>query len=146
MPNPGAIFATLSRDHVFSKLDCSKGYWQIAMHTEDIEWVVFSSPSGLFLFRRMPFRLINAGTSYGRSKRKLLNGLTGVDNYVDDIVVRTQTWPEHLVVLREVFKRLMSAGITVKSSKCCLGYSKIYFVSHQLVCLTVRYYCQAIGV
>ena len=70
----------------------------------------------------MPFGLVNAGASYGRMMRILLNVLSGVDDYVEDIVVRTQTWPEHLAILREVFKRLMSAGITVKPSKCCLGY------------------------
>ena len=30
MPNPEAIFATPSKDNVFSKLDSSKGYWQNA--------------------------------------------------------------------------------------------------------------------
>ena len=35
IPNPEAIFATLSKDHVFSKLDCSKYFWQIAMHAKE---------------------------------------------------------------------------------------------------------------
>ena len=75
-----------------SKLNCSKGYWQIAMHAKDIEKTAFSSPPGLFQFRRMPFGLVHAGTSYGRMKRILLNGLSGVDNTVDDdIVVHTHT-------------------------------------------------------
>ena len=74
----------------------------------------------------MPFGLVNAGASYGRII--LLNGLSGVDNYVDDIVVHTQTWPEDLAIRREVFKRLMSAGITVKPSKYCLG----RFIGHKV--------------
>ena len=109
----------MSKDHVFSKLDCSKGYWQVAIHAKDIGKTTFSSPSGLFQFRRMPFGLVNAGASYGRMMRYTFEW---VDDYVEDIVVRTQTWPEHLAILREVFKRLMSAGNTVKPSKCCLGY------------------------
>ena len=67
-----------------------------AMYAKDIEKTAFSSPSGLFQFRRMPFGLVNAGASYGRMMRKLSNGLTGVDNYMDDIELHTQTWPEHL--------------------------------------------------
>ena len=34
MPNPEAIFATLSKYHVFSKLDCSKGCWQFVCHVD----------------------------------------------------------------------------------------------------------------
>ena len=44
----------------------------------------------------------------------------------------THTWPEHLAILREVYKHLMSAGMTVKPSKCCLGYSRIDFVGHKV--------------
>ena len=117
MPNSEAIFATLTKDHVFSKLDCSKGYWYIAMHANNIENTTSSSPSGLFQFRRMPLGLVNARASYGCMMRKLLN---------------EQMWPEHLAVLRKVFKRLISPGITVKPSKCFLGYSKIDFVGHQV--------------
>ena len=59
------------------------------MHAKDIEKTAFSSPPGLFQLRRMPFGLVNAGTSFGRMMRILLNGLSGVDNYVDHIVVYT---------------------------------------------------------
>ena len=46
MPNPEAIFATVSKYHVSSKLDCSKGFWQIAMHAKDKENIAFSCHSG----------------------------------------------------------------------------------------------------
>ena len=85
--------------------------------------------SGLSHFRRLPFRLFNGGTCYGLMMRTLLNGLIGVDNYVDDIVVQTKTWPKHLAVFFEVF---LSVSIMVKPSSCCHRYSKIYFVGHQV--------------
>ena len=55
MSNPEQIFSSLTSDVLFSKVDCSKGYWQIAMNHSDIEKTAFSTPSGLFQFRRMPF-------------------------------------------------------------------------------------------
>ena len=42
------------------------------------------------------------------------------------------TWPEHLAILRDVFKRIISAGITVESSKCCLAYSTSDFVGDKV--------------
>ena len=121
MPNPESIFARLTND-------CSKGYWQIAMHSADKEKTAFSSPPGLFQFKRMPFGLGNAGASYCRMKRELLCGIENVDSYVDDVIIHNRTWVEHLSTLKEVFVRIRSAGITIKPSKCCDGYPSVDLV------------------
>ena len=102
------------------------------MRSEDKEKTAFSSPAGLFQFRRMPFGLVNAGASYCRMMRELLLGLDNVDSYVDDIIIHTQTWDQHIVTLRAVFDRLRNAGITVKPSKCCIGFHSVDFVGHHV--------------
>ena len=131
MSNPEQIFSSLTRDVFFNKVDCSKGYWQIAMNHSAIEKTAFSTPSGLFQFRRMPFGLVNAGASYCRMLRKLLYDVDGADNYVDDISIHTNTWAEHVLVLGKVFHKL--SEITVKASKCYLGwYATIDFVGHRI--------------
>ena len=80
----------------------------------------------------MPFGLVNAGASYCRMMRKLLYDVDGADNYVDDIIIHTNTWAEHVSVLSKVFHGLSEAGITVKPSKCYLGYATIDFVGHRI--------------
>ena len=132
MPNPEAIFATLSGDKFFSKLDFTKGYWQIPMTEEDKEKTAFSSSLGLLQFKRMPFGLVNAGATYSRMMRKLLDGLDGVANYVDDVIIHSRTWDEHVATLSEVFARIREASLTVKPSKCWLGYSKVDFLGHRV--------------
>ena len=132
MPNPEAIFATLSGDKFFSKLDFTKGYWQIPMKEEDKEKTAFSSSLGLLQFKRMPFGLVNAGATYSRMMRKLLDGLDGVANYVDDVIIHSRTWDEHVATLSEVFARIREASLTVKPSKCWLGYSKVDFLGHRV--------------
>ena len=127
--NPEQILSSLTRDVFFNKVDCSKGYWQIAMNHSDIEKTAFSTPSGLFQFRRMPFGLVNAGASYCRMMRKLLYDVDGADNYVDNIIIHMA---EHVLVLAKVFHRLSEAGITVKPSKCYLGYAIIDYVGHRI--------------
>ena len=130
--NPEQIFSSLTRNVFFSKIDCSKGYWQIAMNNNDIEKTAFPTPGGLFQFRRMPFGLVNAGALYCRMMRKLLYDVDGADNYVDDIIIHTNTWAEHVLVLGKVFHGLSEAGITVKPSKCYLRYATIDFVGHRI--------------
>ena len=53
-------------------------------------------------------------------------------NYVDDIIIHTNTWAKHVLVLGKVFHKLSEAGITVKPSKCYLGYATIDFVGHRI--------------
>ena len=100
LPIPEEIYAKLNKGKYFSTFYFCKGYWQIPMNIEDKEKTAFSSTLGLFQFVRMPFGLVNAGATYERMMRKLLNGMTGVANYVDDVIVYSATWEEHMVSLR----------------------------------------------
>ena len=140
IPNPEAIFAKLGGKCYFSRLDFSKGYWQITMSPADREKTAFVSPRGLFHFLRMPFGLVNAGATYSRMTRVLLAGVDDVDNYIDVVVIHSKTWQAHLSTLEEVFKRVRDANLTVKPSKCILGSRSIDFVGHGIAggCLTTQ--------
>ena len=74
MPNPEEIYAKLAKDKLFSTFDFCKGYWQIAMRPAERDKTAFSSTLGLFQFRRMPFGLVNAGATYARMMRSLIEG------------------------------------------------------------------------
>ena len=67
-----------------------------------------------------------------RGIRKLLEDLDEVESYIDDIIIFTKSWEEHLVVLEEVFRRLAGAGFTVRPTKCVLGANSIKVVAHQI--------------
>ena len=52
----------------------------------------------------MPFGLINAPASFSRVMRTVLRGMKHVNNFIDDILIRTETWDKHLEVLEEVLE------------------------------------------
>jgi len=56
------------------------------MAEEDKQKTAFSTPLGLYQFKRMPFGLQNAGATYGRMMRRVLDGLRASDNFVDDVL------------------------------------------------------------
>ena len=87
MPSPEEIYAKLHEGKFFSTFDFCKGYWRIPMNLEDKEKTAVSSTLGLGLFQfvRMPFGLVNAGATYEHIMRKLLSGMHGFANYVDDV-------------------------------------------------------------
>ena len=56
-----------------------------------------------------------------------MHGCSNADNYVYDILGQTQHWEHHLVTLRDIFTRVRDAGLTLKPSKCLIGFESIDF-------------------
>ena len=80
----------------------------------------------------MPFGMINSAATLKRAMKKLIEDLDDVDFYWDDILVHTRTWEEHIRALRELFSRLVQAGLTIRLTKCLLGGNSVDFLGHQL--------------
>ena len=59
MPTAEHLFQKLSGDNFYSKIDLSKGYWQIPIPEEDISKTAFVTPDGSYEFLKMPFGMIN---------------------------------------------------------------------------------------
>ena len=62
--------------------------------------------------------------------RKLLKGMSNVDNFVDDIIIFTSTWEHHMQEFEELLKRLRDANLTVKPSKCSIGFQNLECLGH----------------
>ena len=130
MPDADKIFSKLATHTIFSKLDLSKGYWQVPLTPSSKVFTAFQSPKGLFQFRVMPFCLVTAPATFSRLMRNLLRDMENIDNFIDDVVVFTQSFSDHVSVLTELLHRLRSANLTAKPSKCTIGYKKIECLGH----------------
>ena len=126
------LFQKLSGDKFFTRIDLSKGYWQIPVAEEDISKTAFVTPDGRYEFLRMPFGLVNSGATLMRALRKLLQGMDHVHNYVDDILVHTSAWNEHMEALNELFGRLAFASVTARPSKCLIATDNVDFIGHTI--------------
>ena len=76
--------------------------------------------------------MINSAATLKRAMKKLLHGLDNVEFYWDDILVHTRTWEEHIKALRELFRRLLAAGMTIRPTKCLFGVNTVDFLGHRL--------------
>ena len=132
MTTASDLFQKMSGNHHFSKVYLTKGYWQIPVEENDIPKTAFVTPDGQYEFIRMPFGMVNSGATFVRGMKKLLKDLPGVDNYIDDIIVHTAKWEDHLDTLRELFTRLAKAQLTIKPTKCYLGGTSIEFLGHKV--------------
>ncbi|KAL8593284.1 hypothetical protein ACOMHN_009937 [Nucella lapillus] len=72
--------------------------------------------------------MVNAPAVFTQMMRKLLKGLKGVENFMDDILIASETWEEHMSQLAEVLLRLRRANITARPTKCQVGYPDLEFL------------------
>ena len=61
---------------------------------------------------------------------KILQGLSFVVIYLDDILIHSVDASQHADHLRQVFHRLHSAGLTLKGSKCHIGMHSVSYLGH----------------
>ena len=116
----------------FSTLDLVSGYWQVELSDDAKRKSAFCIPGGLYQFRMMSFGLCNAPGTFERLMERVLAGLSWKTCllYIDDIIVYSRTFEEHVDRLREVFGRLQSAGLKLKPSKCNLFKPEVSFLGH----------------
>ena len=118
VPSPADSFLGMREDRYFSKLDLTKGYHQIRVHPTDVHKTAFVTMGPHYEYLRMPFRMVNSGMTVTRAVRQLLDGMENVVDYIDDLLVHTRTWEEHVQTLKELIKRLKAANLVAKPTKC----------------------------
>ena len=134
MPDVDFMFSKISQAKIYSKIDLCKGYWQIEIAPEDRHKTAFSTPQGCFEWTVMPFGLKTAGAIFSRMMRKLISplNLPEIDNFIDDIIIGTETEERHLECVDKLLKRLDEANIAARPTKCSLGFTQIEYLGHQI--------------
>jgi transposase InsO family protein len=124
IPHINRILGRLESSKYLSSIDLSDAFWQIPLEKSSREKTAFIVMGrGMFQFKRMPFGLANSPIAMARLMDKVL----GFDLeprvfiYLDDIIVCSNSFEEHVQLLNEVARRLTVAGLTinVEKSKFC---------------------------
>jgi len=131
LPNMNGILDKLRSARYISTIDLSQAYFQIPLAKDSREITAFSVPGkGLYHFTRMPYGLTGAPATFQR----LLDKLIGPEMephafaYLDDIVVVTSTFEEHLEWLDRVLSRISAAELTINPEKCEFCRSQVRYL------------------
>ena len=110
---------------MLSFLDAFLGYNQILTHPPDVEKIALITLHGLLYYNVMQFGLKNAGATNQRLVTKMLRTLLGktIEVYIDDMLVKSKEYSDHVEHLREAFKLLRAYGMKLNPSKCSFGAS-----------------------
>ena len=122
--------AMLSGKSVFSTLDLKKAFHQVPVAKDDIKKTAIITPFGLYEFNYMTFGLRNAAQTMQRLLDHILQGLDYCFVYIDDILIASSSLDEHLVHLREIFRRLDQHHMIVNLSKCTFAAEQVQFLGH----------------
>ncbi|GET63396.1 hypothetical protein GLOIN_2v1765994 [Rhizophagus irregularis DAOM 181602=DAOM 197198] len=116
----------------FTSLDLASGFNQIEMAEEDIEKTAFICSAGLYEYNVMPFGLTNAPASFQRLMDKVLKEYLNefVIVYIDDIMIYSENFEDHLKHIKLVLEKLKEASLILKLKKCIFGKTEIEFLGH----------------
>jgi hypothetical protein len=128
------LFFKIGKAKYFSKIDLCKGYWGIQIREEDRDKTAFATPRGQFRWVNMPFGLKTAAGAFNRMMRKLLGPLNKewIHHFMDDILIATETWEEHVQALKQVLDRLNEANLAAKPSKMYIGFDELPYLGHMV--------------
>ena len=127
-------FDALHGAKFFSTIDLASGYHQVAAHENDRHKTAFTTPFGLFEYTRLPFGVCNGPATFQRLMQATMNDLIFqiMFVYLDDILVYSPTFADHLTRLQTVLQRLRETGLKVKVEKCHFLQSSVRFLVHQI--------------
>lgn len=140
LPRVDDTLDALGKARYFSTLDLASGYWQVPMAEESIPKTAFITHAGLYEFTVLPFGLKTAPSAFQRLMDVVLAGLKWQSClvYIDDIIIFSVTYGQHLQDLRGVFERLRNAGLKCKLKKCHLAQSEVVFLGHVISAAGVK--------
>ena len=126
------LFQRMDKSRYFSKIDLSKGYWQIPVAEEDLRKTAFVTTDGQYEFRRMLLGMKNSGATLVRGMRRILSGMNNVASYIDDLIVYTDNWESHVAVVDQLLERLHAANQISRPTKYLIGTTTLDFLGHQI--------------
>ncbi|XP_069996524.1 uncharacterized protein [Penaeus vannamei] len=119
------IIDAIGESKFITVIDLLKGYYQVPLSPEAKQITAFVTPNGLYNYCVLPFGLKNAPSSFQRLTGSIIRDLKGVKVYIDDLVVYSRNWEDHVATLRSLFERLQDAGLTVNLVKSEFAQAKV---------------------
>ena len=128
------VIDQLSGCEVFSTLDLLSSFHQIPLEESSRPYTAFSAGNGKYHMNVVPMGLRSSSSALNRALQIALSGLQGIDAhlYVDDILIASRTYEEHLEKLDRVFSRLEDTRFVLNPAKCEFMKSQIKYLGFVL--------------
>ena len=119
LPKIQELLSHLNKCKYFSSLDLHSGYYHISLIEEAKKKTAFVTADGKYQWNVVPFGLATAVSTFQYLMPTILTGLNNFAfMYLNDVLVFSETYDDHLHHLNIVFEKFQRAGLKIKLSKC----------------------------
>jgi hypothetical protein len=135
LPHICQIMDSTTSCELLSFLEAYSGYHQISLTIDNEEKIAFITPFGIFCYTKMAFRLKNwGGGTYQKCIHIILEAQIGrnIEDYIDDIVVKSKKQGDLLDDLKETFDNLRKYKMMLNSKKYVFGVSLQKLLSYMV--------------
>ena len=135
------LFRKVVKSKYLTALDLRSGFHQIPVNPADMSktafwWVSENQPPRLMAYKRMPFGLKNAPAKFQRVMDTEL-ALAGCTDfafaYIDDLIIASDTWEEHVIHVERVLKCLVNANLKIHPGKSIFGTNIVEYLGHNVM-------------
>ena len=132
LPKLSNLMTCLTGGKIITKLDLTAAYQQMLLDNESSKLVDINTHQGLYRYTRLLFGVTSAPAIFQWAMDSILQGMSHVICYIDDILITGTTVSEHDSNLEEVLKRLQKHGVCLKHEKCYFFQDSIEYLGHHI--------------
>ena len=127
------LLGHLNKCKYFSSLDLCSGYYHISLTEEAKKKTAFVTADGKYQWNVVPFGLATTVSTFQYLMSTVLTGLNSFAfMYLDDVLVFSETYDDHLHHLNKVFERFQKASLKIKLSKCHFFKTHLHYLGHRI--------------
>lgn len=121
----------------FSTIDLTQSFLQLRLTKRSQRLCGVMGPDqgkykGTWAYRFMPYGLTGAASAFSRVLSQILAPVDNTLAYIDDVIVFTETWEEHLSTLRKVLTLFRKHDLKISGKKARLARRGLTFLAHEI--------------
>nr|GEU29100.1 reverse transcriptase domain-containing protein [Tanacetum cinerariifolium] len=123
-----------NRNEFYCFLDGFFGHFHIPIDPQDQEKTTFTCPYGTFAYRRMPFSLCNAPSTFQRCMMAIFHNIIKemMEVFMDDFSVFGDSFSLCLSHLDKMLKRCEDTNLVLNWEKCCFMVKEGIVLGHKI--------------
>ena len=140
IPRIDDMFDHLSEAQYYTTIDFKSGYFQVALDPKDRPKTAFSTRDQHYQFTVLPQGVTNGPPAFQR----IVSGILGPTRwryslaYLDDVIIYSPTFDQHLLHLEDILNRLNTANFRLNVDKCHIAVKSINYLGHHIEAGTIR--------
>ena len=133
LPKIQELLSRLIHCKYFHSLDLCSGYYHISLMEEAKKKTALVTANGKYQWNVVPFGLATTVSTFHYLMSKILTSLNHfVFTYINDVLIFSKSWEEHLQHLNIVFNRFKTTGLKIKLSKCQFFKMQLHYLDHKI--------------